>query len=268
MKLPAFRLLWILLLTAFGFASAQTPPPAPDPALTEPRLVIANRSFVRKGQKTSATVRNLVDLIEERYRGTNINVVDADNIMIGDLTVRWPVHSAGNPEARREGALRNLLATLSHASGRKFHVQDSGPDDFLIVGERHSEAHATEIINLGPLLQQPDISAFELAVAEAETHLARLRERIKGPHPELVEATKVLEIRKRQLGEQVRNRPTAEKLIEQIHEVTDLTLQNMNPRPSLPNFKFHRGTNLLIVSGPEESIALTRKVVAALAQGR
>jgi hypothetical protein len=231
--------------------------------------LVISQGVIQDGRNTPATVQNLVGLIREIYRGTNVTVLGVDDVVVGDLTLQWQGHRAPvtgewvNPE------LNGVLTTLCLASGRKFMVTSFGPNDFLLrVPENDDEGpsarRTTEVFNLSSLTKQNYRRAgLEQEIRSIEVELVVLRTRYGDKHPRVVELTDRLDVYKAQLAQPASGAPDPIKLIEQIQEIVRSTLEQKSIK-QLPEFKYHSGSNLLVVVGNGEAIDLTRKVIAAL----
>jgi hypothetical protein len=60
-----------------------------DPRDDEAPLVVAEGRLVRGAQSIPATLKNLVEVVQRRYRDSNITLVGFDDVVIPALTLRW-----------------------------------------------------------------------------------------------------------------------------------------------------------------------------------
>src|SRR4051812_47558927 len=84
-------------------------------------LVVANGRFQRDGKSTAATVRNLIDFVQQRYPNANITIVGADDIVIEQLTLQWRDRLSRDDNGVTRPMpppLRSVLTALAEASGR------------------------------------------------------------------------------------------------------------------------------------------------------
>jgi hypothetical protein len=232
--------------------------------------LVISQGVIQDGRNTPATVQNLVGLIREIYRAANITVLGVDAVVVGDLTLQWQGH--GDPESQEwvNPPLNGVLTTLCLASGRKFMVTSFGPNDFLLrVPENDDDGpsarRTTEVFNLAAIMKQGGYKAgLEESIRRAELEYTVLKKR-DANNPRLGEILDYIEVRRSLLPKETSGSADAEKLMQQIEEVVAMTL-NIKSRKAreLPEFRYHPGTNLLIVIGNGEAIDVTRKVIAAL----
>jgi hypothetical protein len=240
--------------------SAQTPP-----ATAARELKIASGKIVdasRSGPALPATLSNVVGVLRESYPEASITVVGVDDVLIDNITLRIAPRTT-----RREGALRIALAALAEASGRSFRVQDFGDQDFVLGAERSPPGRRfAEVFNLGTLLSNHRGRQVERELRDAETHLAAIRKVMGNDHPRVAEINTHIEILKATKA-QAGTPPETSKVIDQIKEAVAVTLAMLRSPEKVPDFQFHPGANLLIVVGGDDTIDITRKVVAALEKG-
>ena len=244
--------------------TAQTLPPA-FRKISDEQLVIAKGVFSLNGESVPATVRNLIDLVAKRYPDATITVVGVENVVIDNLalTLRKP-KIFDNQESIRQPLISVLMA-FSEASGRKFVVRGFSDNDFLLVAEGPSQSRQiTEVFNLGVIMKQGrSKAAIEDDIRRAEIERSVLKNRYEEKHPRMVEIVDRIEIFKKIAAQTTPASPDVAKLIEQIQSAVDSANELKGGRLS-PEFRYHPGTNLLIVVGSEEAVDVIRKVIAAL----
>jgi hypothetical protein len=257
------RLAFSILAAAVVWTLSATAQTTPGTSVRELKIVGGKILDVSKTvQPVPATLSNVVDILRDVYREATITVVGVDDLVIDNITLRIAPRTAG-----REGALRIALAALAEASGRKFRVQEYSPQEFMLSAERSPAGHLmAEVFNLGPLLSNTELKQLERQVREVETALAATRKVMTNEHPRVAELNIQLEILKATKG-QAGVGPESKKVIDQIKETVAITLDLMKSAEKQPQFQFHPGTNLLIVVGGDDTIEVTRKIVAALEKG-
>ena len=257
MKSPLVRLVLAILATvsaplAFAASAPEkvVPPPAASTSRTPPgeQLVITKGVFSRNGESVPATVRNLVDLVQQHYPDATITLVGVDDIVIENLTLPLRrVRKLDEPTSAKAQSVLSILTAFSWASGPKFIVQAFGENDFTLWTGAAPNRQLTEVFNLGILIKPNRGNLF------TEDALRRLE--AAGIGKEEAEVIK--------LTQSAAPPPSPEKLIAQIQDAVATTL-GVSSRAPLPEFKYHAGTNLLIVVGTEPAIDAARKVIAAL----
>ncbi len=262
-RLVCIALLPVLLSPSFGAEAAESPPAPARKTSADDRLIITNGVFSRNGENVPATVRNLVDLVAKRFPDANITIVGVENVVIDNLalTLRKTKIFDELPNARQP--LDSVLMAFSEASGRKFVVRGFSENDFLLVAEGPASNHrTTEVFNLSTVVKQARSNAgAEEVIRRLEAEISVFKNRYTDQHPKLVEARERLEIEKAQMAKTTVVSDT-NKLIEQIQDAVRTTLR-VKP-DELPEFRYHAGTNLFVVTGSVDAIDLTRKVIAAL----
>jgi hypothetical protein len=228
-------------------------------------LVITNGTFLRDGQSTEATLRNIVDAIVQRYPQVNVTMVGAENVLIRNLRLRWGKRSVTENFDPKDVPLRGMFAALREASGRQFNLEDFSPNDFLISAKEKPEAsRRVEVFNLSSLPNIRQDNVLQTELDRLETEMAVLTKRYAAEHPRVVENTLRIDTIKAQLARAPKRIDNTEKLLEEIQNVVRVTLQRIKPDEPSPEFKYHTGTGLLVVIGSESGLEVTRKVVAAL----
>lgn len=226
-------------------------------------------------------MKNLVELIRQRYRNVNITVIDVDDVTVQQLTLHWARYVDSKPEGSPgrvvDPPLEGVLAALAEASGRKFSVSGFGPKDFLLrLPESLHEGSdpVTEVFNLSPFLNQGSRRAAELEsqLRDLQIELGVLQKRYAEKHPSVIDLNNRIDLVKAQLADS--NRPSKEavaaaaKLVEDIKAAVDGTLHLQKSVESAPQFQFHPGSNLLVAVGGQNAINVTRKVIAALEKNK
>jgi hypothetical protein len=267
-RLPPLRAAGLTLLflvsSTMPAAVAQDATSAATRAATDSELVVSNGTFLRRGERVPATVRNIVDAITQRYPRTNITIVGVENVLIDTVTLRWGTARVAPGQGEVYPPLHGMLFALKAASGNRFAVESFGPTDFVLSPSNgRSGSRFAEVFNLGPLLGGNRTQQFERALLDAEAELAAARKVFGADHPKVAERRTHVEMIKAHLaqGGPV-NDPT--KTIERIQSAVKLTLQLLKSGEQPPEFSYHPGTNLLILVGGDEALEVTRKVVTAL----
>ena len=268
-----------------GLIAASHAAPAADDAHATSALVIAQGTIVgasTNSQPTRATLRNLADELMRRYRSTTINITGVDDVVIDNVTIRWPTveNSDQVPDA-----VNAILSTLAEAAEhRTFSVSRPGWNTFLLSrprGPARTERNI-EVFNLRHYLKGGgNQAALETALRESELRLSALMEELRRVAREVsggLVSSRVqeeakhrveLEENRHQLLKQQLQRmtPTKEqtsKRIDQLSAAVKSTLAKLDPREKAPEFEYHDGTHLLIVIGSETALDVARKVVTAL----
>jgi hypothetical protein len=241
--------------------AAEKSAPAAAASTRETVLRIANGKIsgaTKNGQPVPAALGTIAEMLREAYRDASITLVEVDEMVIENLTLRL---------APRTDALRGALAALAEGSGRKFRVQNFGERDFLLIPDRSPSGNRfAEVFNLTPLLSNNRAKQSELRLRDAETRLAVVQ-KVRGPdHPGVADIKTEIAMLKAHVAEA--GTPTEpHKIIEQIETTVKLTLALLKSTEKSPEFSYHPGTQLLIVIGGDQANEITRKVVAALEKG-
>jgi hypothetical protein len=258
-----------LLLCTLSRAAVAEPAPASAatvrPASAE-ELVIANGTFVSAdGRSTPATLRNVVDAITQRHPHANITMVGVDDVIIRNVRLRWGKRVGVEDTDPQDVPLAGMLTALCEASGRQFEVRPFGRNDFVLsTGDAPKTAQRVEIFNLGSLTRQDrNRAAMEEDVRRYEMEYTVLGKTYGEKHPRMLEIADRIAVWKAQLAQKTPAGQEVVKVIEQIQDVVGTTLR-LKSRDALPEFKYHAGSNLLIVIGSDEAMDVTRKVIAAL----
>jgi hypothetical protein len=264
------------ILCAAPVRAADASAPVPLPSVTDQTpLVIANgvlRDYLVDGQPASATLRNLVPIVQLHYPESNITMIGVDDIVVGDLTLQWAL-KGGHFAPPRPPPLNLVLKALAEASGRKFRVSD--PEDgltFLLTKYDDPGAlgpRVVDVVYIGRLLGHGrSKTSIEEQLNELQIRMNYLNERYGGNNPEKQHLSDESAVLKKQLEQANPSDQEIDKLLAQISEVVSEALTKLQPDAKPPEFQFHRGTNLLVVIGPGAAVDITRKVVAALEQAR
>jgi hypothetical protein len=265
------RILRLIIPLALLSLQAPESRAAESPSEVAP-LVVANGRFQRDGKSTAATVRNLIDFVQQRYPNANITIVGADDIVIEQLTLQWRDRLSRDDNGVTRPMpppLRSVLTALAEASGRRFEVQEFGNLDYVLRGWRADAARAaTRIFNLRALMA-PSAKARDL-----EDELQMVQTQLRGMLPrvsigamskdDLVPLENRVAIIKRRLDEIPKPEVELDRLLAQIREVVELTLKLSHPGEGVPDFKYHPGSGLLIAVGSETAVDTTRMVIEAL----
>ena len=246
----AFSLLVSCCSLSFSADPVEKPEAFPTASRKPPgeQLVIVKGVFTRNGENVPATVRNLVDLVLQSYPDATITLVGVENIVIENLTLTLRrVRVFADPATAKPQPVLSVLTAFAQASGRKFFVQPFSENDFLLSADIAPSRQLTEVFNLGTLIKSNQGKLF------TEDALRRLE--AAGIGKEEAEIIK--------LTQSSAPPPSPQKLIEQIQDAVATTLR-ISSRDPMPEFKYHPGTNLIIVVGTEPAIDATRKVIAAL----
>ncbi|MEO5961023.1 MAG: hypothetical protein ABIR80_18100 [Opitutaceae bacterium] len=266
----------LLLLRPLAMRAAEAPTPRSAPNQTnatigdEP-LVISDRTFKRDGKSVAATLRNVLELVRLRYPDANITAVEVEDVRIDNLTLHWGRYRGaplpGEPRPRLNPPLIGVLTALAEASGRKFEAVPFGENDFLLrppAATHPASAPMTEVFNLSPLSGGGLKRNLEQQLLALEGEAKALAARYGKEHPRFVEVRDRIDIVSGQLHRAARAVVPGEKLVSQIGQAVEDTLAAEKSHATVPRFQFHEGTNLLIVTGSDRAVDLTRKIIAAL----
>jgi hypothetical protein len=216
----------------FTSTSAESAPPGYDLEIVDGKLVGA-----LKGRGLEASLGNVVDALRDRYTKANIAMSPGlAKLKISDLKLR-------------AGRLADELEAISVASGGKF--EWTGPGN----------------VRIDPTTGLPVLPA----PAESNTGLFVLREPTPTPENErVVEAFAIqplswLVSTDPKQAQDLREAAVSKKLDELENFIRE-TLGELRRGTSveMPSFRFHRGANLLIVTGTRDAVDVARKVVNAL----
>jgi len=226
-------------------ASAEPAPPGYDLEIIDGKLAGA-----LKGRGLEATLGTVVDALRDRYTKANIVMSPGlAKLKISDLKLR-------------AGHLADELEAIRVASGSKF--------DWMGPGS------AAPNMPPGSSVQPVDsTTGLPIAVAPSmlDTGLFVLRE--PAPTPETTRTVEAFNIdpylrwlREKQDPKEAQDRreQEVEKRLEELMKIVAETLQSLKQGSSVeyPKFQFHRGANLLIVTGTRDAVEVARKVVNAL----
>jgi hypothetical protein len=254
----------MLALAPVSLRAAETSAtPATPPSADDRTFVIANGTFVRDGKSVPATVRNLVEFLVARYPVANVLVAGPDDVLLGDVTLRWGPGTSLTPG---KPPIESMLVALSEMSGGKFKWSNTGQNTWVVFSaptNNRANSRYAEVFNLGAAAGHNRIKDFERHLNDLETNLAIVR-KVRGEgHPEVENLRVQVAVQKAHLAGAEPPRDLT-KLIEEIQTTVQATLRQLKSSAKPPEFQFHPGTNLLIVIGGDEAIEVTRKVVAAI----
>lgn len=215
-------------------------------------LEIVDGQFEQKGKRVSATLGNVVDALRDRYPKANIVLAPGlAKLPISDLKLR-------------AGCLADELEAIRVAGGLKFEWLGPGA-----AGPNLSPGSSPQTI---------DPTTGQLAVSpqtEANAGLFILRE--PTPTPETARTMEAFNIggylqwlREKQDPKAAPDRREQEvaKSLDELEKIVAVTLESLKQGSSveMPTFRFHRGANLLIVTGTRDAVEVARQVVNALPQ--
>lgn len=265
----SLTLVFFLSLLPPAFTAAEAPAsatpnsePSSRTGRNEPLVIVGGVFPGKKGDRTPATVRNLIDVINDRYRDANITVVGVEDVVVENLTLQWRRGRATLENSEPLPPLLGILEALSQASGRKFMVQHFSPTDFVLSPLAHPETsrQTTEVFNIATILGVGrNKAAFDEHLRLAETEMTVLRRRYGDKHPRILEASERIDVLKAQYPPASVGLQKAENVIQQIKDVVVRSKGG-----EVPKFEYHPGANLLVVIGTADAIDFTRKVIAAL----
>lgn len=228
-------------------------------AQTADTLSIVDGKIAGTGRQhagSPATVRTVVDLLRGFYADAAITLIGVDDIVIDRLSLRL---------APRSSSLHSALTALAEASGQ-FAVRAFGEKDFVLTADRFAPSRRqVEVFNLTPLLVTSRGTQLELQIREIESRLAATRKVMGHDNPGVAQMNTEIEVLKAQRG----NIPPpvkTTKLLAEIEQAVQLTLQMLGSNEKSPEFSYHPGSNLLIVVGGDKAIEVTRKIVDAIAK--
>jgi hypothetical protein len=203
-----------------------------------------------KGLGAEATLGNVVDALRDRYTTANLVLSPGlAKVKISDLKLR-----AGN--------LHDELEAIRVASGLKFEWLGPGS-----AGPNLSPGSSPQTID--PTTGQPTVTSQ----TEANAGLFILRE--PAPTPETARTLEAFNIggylqwlRDKQDPKAAPDRREQEvaKSLDELEKIVVETLESLKQGSSveMPSFRFHRGANLLIVTGTRDAVEVARQVVNAL----
>lgn len=252
-----------LSFTVLSFVAALAWPPRtvlaenksplpPGPARTGYELEIKDGHLANSGNESGpeATLGNVVDALRDRYTKANLVVAPGlAKLKISDLKLR-----AGN--------LAEELEAVRVASGLKFEWMGAGS-----AGPNLAPGVGAQAVDptTGQLVAMP--------TTEANSGLFVLRE--PTPTPETSRTVEAFNIgpylqwlREQQDPKAAPDRREQEvaKSLDELEKIVAVTLESLKQGSSveMPSFRFHRGANLLIVTGTRDAVEVARKVVNAL----
>ncbi len=202
-----------------------------------------------KGRGAEATLGNVVDALRDQYTKANIVLAPGlAKLQISDLKLR-------------AGHLADELEAIRVASGAKF--------DWMGPGSAGPNMPPSLTMTIDPTTGQPTAPA----ATESNTGLFILREPTPTPETErTVEAFNIgpylqwlREKQDQKEAPDLREQEVAKSLLE-LEKIVTATLESLKQGGAveMPSFRFHRGANLLIVTGTRYAVEVARKVVNAL----
>jgi hypothetical protein len=239
-------------------------------------LVIADgvlRDYLVDGKPATATLRNLVPIVQRHYPASNITMIGVDDIAVGDLVLQWAPKPPDPHAPLRSPPLNLVLRALSEASGHKFRVSDpEDPFTFLLVKSDDPGAlgpRVADVVYIGHILSHGINKAeIEVKLIDSQTRMSLAEERYGEKYPGKDDLSDLTAVLKKQLERANPSDEEISKLLTQISEVVTDTLTKLQPDAKPPEFQFHKGTDLLVVIGSASAVDITRKVVAALDQAQ
>jgi len=203
-----------------------------------------------KERGSEATLGNVVDSLRDRYKTFNIVLSPGlAKVKISDLKLR-------------AGHLADELEAIRVASGLKFEWLGPGS-----AGPNLPPGSSTQTVDptTGQLVATSPI--------ETNTGLFILRE--PSPTAESARTVEAFNIgpylqwlRTKQDPKEAQDRREQEmaKSLEELERIVAITLESLKQGSSveMPSIRYHRGANLLIVTGTSEAVEVARKVVNAL----
>jgi hypothetical protein len=259
----------LLVLASASAQPAPTPTPVSNTDSTDDaRLIISNGLVaVPGGKPVRATLRNVIDVVHRRYPETNITLVGVDDVMVENLQLEWRKTSREPGDIQRDPPLVGVLAAIAAAANSPVAVQDFELKNFLLrrVEPQNDTARRVEVFNLSRLLGVSSAASLEEGLQFLTQQRDRLKEKYADKHPQVVDIEKRIEELQRQLASAAQpGKTNVNELLAQITQVVQDTLRTLNPDEKPPEFKFHPGSNVLVVIGSEQAVDVTRKVLAAL----
>ncbi len=237
--------------------------------------------LLENGDYTSLTLGNVVAVIRHLFPKQNIIISGNPEFHFKNVTLNW----------KRTDDLRQLDATLDvlvAASNGAFTVKKVWPADgthtvestsnglglawdnsayvFSFTAPKPAAAPVLHVavFNLAPQ-RDPALAATESELRNAQAAIENLVAKgyLEG-HPEVRSATSRVEQLKEQQRELtlLQNEATARRMNE-IESIVAETLRDLAIKDS-PTFRFHQGTNLLIVTGTDDALEVVAKIVTAL----
>jgi hypothetical protein len=224
-----------------------------------------------------ATLENVLEQLRPGYPGANIIMAGAETVVIRNLRMNWYPYSSSEtraPANRIAGGggspeMGTVLSALRAASGDKFTISHEGPATYIVsairAGETSAPARTVEVFNLRPYLwpARGQMTLHGEILNSERQQLETLRKNYAENHPEVkAQLERVATLQK----SYDRDAADVERRVDEIVQLVDETVAELNPgKPGpKPLFRFHAGTNLLVVSGTREAVDITRKIVMAL----
>jgi hypothetical protein len=231
-------------------------------------LVISHGTFTRDGKQVRATIGNLVPVLQERFPRATILIAGARDVTVNDLILPW--HRRVSDRASQTGAapdfkdlsLEMAVSALQAASGDQFNIKSAGPEDYILSrrGGPWQEGRVIEAFNLRPIIF-PHQAESEAELRALKDRRAEMATRYADKHPALQATTTAIARLESGMAAQAKQ---AEQRVEDIRVLIRDSADELLQRPLDLSFKFHPGSSLLVVIGPEDAIQVARKVVNAL----
>jgi len=207
-----------------------------------------------KGAKLEATLANVVDAVRDRYREANIVMSPGlAHLKIADLKLRT-------------SSVWEELEAIRVASGGKF--EWVGPESPVFAGRTDQDAPSPSMFaavdpttGLSPRGARPNSGLFTLRELTTTPETARTVEAFNiGPYLQWLG-----EKQDPKEAQESREKDVSRRL-DELEEIVGITLDGLKQGASveMPRFLFHRGANLLVVTGTRDAVEVARKVVNAL----
>ncbi|MBI3850896.1 MAG: hypothetical protein HY298_11570 [Verrucomicrobia bacterium] len=246
----------LALLPPHALAEDKPPSPPNKPSVSAEfktpgyDLEIVEGQFVQKGKKVTATLANVVDALRERYPKANIVLSPGlANLHVGDLKLR------------SRNSLGEELEAIRAASGEKFEFTGAGG-----VGSGASAIDPTTGLPVAIVRPASNEGLFILREPAPTPETARTVEAFNiGPYLQWLRFEWLRENQDAKQAQENREKEIAERL-DELKQIVRETVQILHRGTSveMPSYQFHRGANLLIVTGTREAVDVARKVVNAL----
>lgn len=232
---------------------AENKPPLPaESAQSGYDLEIKDGQLVNAptGRGSEATLGNVVDALRDRYTTANIVLAPGlAKLKLSDLKLR-------------AGHLADELEAIRVASGAKFDWMGPGSAGPNMPPE--SSGPAIDPTTGQPIAAAPtgtNTGLFVLREPTPTTETARTVEAFNiGPYLQW--------LREKQDPKEAQDRREQEvaRSLDELEKIVAVTLESLKQGSSveIPSFRFHRGANLLIVTGTQDAVEVARKVVNAL----
>jgi hypothetical protein len=261
-----------VFLAAVALA-AEFPPPTTT-ASSGQMLVIANG---RLADGRPATLENVLEELRPGYPAANVIMAGAETVVVQNLRMHWYPYSPSEtraPANRIAGGggspgMGTVLSALRAASGDKFTISQEDPATYIVSAipspGTSGPARTVEVFNLREYLwpARGQMTLHGEILNSERQQLETLRKKYAENPPEVkAQLERVATLQK----SYDRDAADVERRVDEIVQLVDQTVAELNPgKPGpKPLFRFHAGTNLLVVSGTREAVDITRKIVMAL----